>query len=175
MLGQRSPQGGGANVHLVPNLANIELGHFWRPGLIQKHAQSTGNHTARMCKKNLDQKFGLEKKLEQFFENKSLPSRNINQTPTKSHWKSLRENPSIWPWSVRGNHQNCSISELRRSWASYRCMNTSEVSCKQRFWRLCAMQGGIHESKISKTVKKTLWRSLSEHFKWRFCKLIFRF
>ena len=36
----------------------------------QKRAQSLGNRIARWYKKNLDQKFGLEKKLEHFSENK---------------------------------------------------------------------------------------------------------
>ena len=41
-------------------------------GLTQKRAQSTGNHTERLWKKNLDQKVILEKKLEHFSEKKYL-------------------------------------------------------------------------------------------------------
>ena len=42
---------------------------FWGSGFTQKRAQSPGNHIA-VYKKNLDQKFGLDKKLEQFSEKK---------------------------------------------------------------------------------------------------------
>ena len=71
------------------SLTNIEIELFWRPGLIQKHAQSTGNHTAHMLEKNLDQKFGFKKKLEHFFENKNPETFVISKISTKSHWKSL--------------------------------------------------------------------------------------
>ena len=62
-------------------------------------------------------------------------------------------------------HQNCSISELRRSWASYRCMNTSGMSCKQRFWCLWAMQGRFTSPKSQKPDLSQLRRSLTDHFK----------
>ena len=136
---------------------------FWGSEFTQKRAQSPGNHIARLYKKNLDQKFGLDKKLEQFSEKKVRhPTRS-----TKSHWKYLYENPAIWPWSVRGKHQNHSISELRRSWASYRCMNTSGMSCKQRFWCLWAMQGRFTSPKSQKPDLSQLRRSLTDHFKER--------
>ena len=49
----------------------------------QKHAQSLGNRIARWYKKNLDQKFGLEKKLEQFSENKVV-WKNVEKILNKS-------------------------------------------------------------------------------------------
>ena len=45
----------------------------WRSEFTQKHAQSTGNHMERLWKKNLDQKFDLTQKLEQFPEKKVGP------------------------------------------------------------------------------------------------------
>ena len=45
---------------------------LWRSEFTQKHAQSTGNHTERLWKKNLDQKFDLTQKLEQFSEKKMI-------------------------------------------------------------------------------------------------------
>ena len=52
---------------------------LWRAEYSQKRARSTGNHTERLWKKNLDQKFDLKKKLEHFSEKKvpSPPIRNL--------------------------------------------------------------------------------------------------
>ena len=154
VLGQRSPQGGGKSTFAPPS--KYRARPFLKAGIDSKTCSvDRKSHSAYVQKKSWP-KIRSRKKVRAIFrEKKSLPSRNINQTPTKSHWKSLGENPSIWPWSVRGNHQNCSISELRRSWASYRCMNTSEMSCKQRFWCLWILQGGSAIPKVQKYVKQT--------------------
>ena len=57
----------------VPPLPNIGPHSFRRSESTQKRAQSTGNHIERLHKENLDQKFGLDKKLEQFSKQKVRP------------------------------------------------------------------------------------------------------
>ena len=46
-------------------------------------------------------------------------------------------------------------------------MNTSGMSCKQRFWCLWAMQGRFTSPKSQKPDLSQLWRSLTDHFKVR--------
>ena len=56
---------------------NVVQNWFRWSGFTQKRAQSTGNHMECLCKKNLDQKVDLKKKLEQFPEKKVGPPKII--------------------------------------------------------------------------------------------------
>ena len=79
------------------------------------YAQSTGNHTAHMLEKNIDQKFGFKKKLEHFSEKKKDQKvchlKNINQILLKIPWGKSFNLTLI----SKGKHQNNDKIALSRS------------------------------------------------------------